>query len=294
MYRDGKRHGRQRWRCHDCRYVWQDAAKGRQRWVANAYRAYSTGKQTLTELSVRYRCDVETLRRQFDRYQPSNPCILPSARPVALTFDATFFGRGYGLLVYRAAGKNLYWQEITSETMAVIREGLLNLHAKGWRFSSITIDGRRGVIQLLERMFPGTPIQLCLYHQKAIVRRYTTTRPKTECGKAIRMLMSEMLSLAEPDFLTRLQAIKRTHRDFLMERNEQGQFMHRKLRAALRSLTSNAPYLYTWKRHQDLAIPNTTNSCDGSFAHWKSKIKLHRGLKPHRRSKMIAYLLQKS
>ena len=38
-------------------------------------------------------------------------------------------------------------------------------------------------------------------------------------------------------------------------------------------------------------IPNTTNSCDGSFAHWKQKVKIHRGLRKDRRNKMINYLL---
>jgi hypothetical protein len=245
-------------------------------------------------LSVRYHKSARTLHRGFEDYIPTCPRHVIPAHAVALSFDATFFGRGYGLLVYRAARRNIYWQEIASETMAAIEQGLLHLAAEGWRFSSFTIDGRRGVVQLLERLFPGTPIQLCLYHQKAIVRRYTTTRPKTECGKAIRTLMAEMMTLDETDFLACLHAIKRTCRDFLKERNENNQFRHRSLRAALRSLTSNSPYLYTWKRYPNPAIPNTTNSCDGSFAHWKSKIKLHRGLKQHRRAKMIRYLLQNS
>ena len=166
------------------------------------------------------------------------------------------------------------------------------MHAEGWRFSSFTIDGRRGVIQLLEQLFPGVPIQLCLYHQKAIVQRYLMGNLKTDCAKAIRLLMVDMLSLSEVEFLTRLHAIKRQYRDFLKERSESGQFTYRKLRAALRSLTVNSPYLYTWKRSPDLKIPNTTNSCDGSFGHWKAKVKLHRGLRKDRRAKMIHCLLQ--
>jgi len=35
------------------------------------------------------------------------------------------------------------------------------------------------------------------------------------------------------------------YHDFLMERNEKKQFMHRKLRSALNSLTRNAPLLFT-------------------------------------------------
>jgi hypothetical protein len=211
---------------------------------------------------------------------------------VPLTFDATFFGRDYGLLIYRALKRNIHWQEVDHEKIDYIAHGLRFLHAEGWRFSSFTIDGRRGVIQLLEQLFPGTPIQLCLYHQKAIVHRYLMGHLNTDCAKVIKALMVDMLRISEVEFLTRLHAIKRQHREFLKERTESGQFKYRTLRAALRSLTANSLYLYTWKRNPDLRIPNTTNSCDGSFAHWKARVKLHRGLRKDRRAKMIHFLLQ--
>jgi len=217
-----------------------------------------------------------------------------ASEPVALTFDATFFGRGYGLLIYRATSRNIHWQEIQSETIAVIEQGLRHLTAQGWRFSSFTIDGRPGVVRLLEDLFPHTPIQLCVFHQKAIVRRYLTSKPKTICGQEIRSLVARMMKLDEAEFMTEMARIKRDFADFLKERNEQGQFSHRRLRSALRSLTMNAPYLYAWKRWPELAIPTTTNSCDGSFAHWKSKIKIHRGLAKKRRAKMIEFLLSNS
>ena len=69
--------------------------------MADAYEHYSERRQTLKDLSVHYGKDVETLRRQFDRYTPPISLPVVSSAPVALTFDATFFGRGYGLLVYR-------------------------------------------------------------------------------------------------------------------------------------------------------------------------------------------------
>jgi len=67
-----------------------------------------------------------------------------------------------------------------------------------------------------------------------------------------------------------------------------------RLRSAFRSLRTNLPYLFTCKDLPELDIPNTTNSCDGSFAHWKQKIKIHRGLAKHRRKKMINFLLENS
>ena len=245
-------------------------------------------------MSVGYGRDVETLRRRFDRHVPDTPVPEAAAEPVALTFDATFFGRGYGLLIYRAEGRNIHWQEIVSERLQDIEAGLLHLQKQRWRFSSVTLDGRRGAIRLVERLLPNMPVQMCLFHQKAIIRRYTTGNPKTPCGQAIKTLMADLKGLDEARFLQRLQALRNEYSGFLKERNDRRQFKHRRLRSALRSLKTNAPYLFTCKRFPDLAIPTTTNSCDGSFAHWKNKVKIHRGLRHDRRSKMIAFLLSKT
>ena len=82
---------------------------------------------------------------------------------MALTLDATFFGRGYGLMVYRAEGRNIHWQEIESETIAVVEAGLKHLKEQGWKFSSVTVDGRKGTILYL--------LYLRFYHYRATPQR---------------------------------------------------------------------------------------------------------------------------
>lgn len=295
LYKDGKRDKRQRYRCKSCHYVFIQPEKEKVSWIERAYHDYSIGKQTLAELSKKYGYSVRTLRRKFDDYIPQTTYgQAASPSPVPLVFDGTFFGRGYGFLVYRAAGKNIYWREIDSEKIAYIEADLLHLKAQGWLFSSFTIDGRRGVVQLLEKLFPSIPIQMCVFHQKKTIQRYITLNPKTECGKEIKKLMAEMKDLTEAGFSQRLQKTKEGYKNFLKERNENRQFMHRNLRSALRSLTTNLSYLFTHKRYHHLNIPNTTNSCDGSFAYWKTKTKIHTGLKKNRRTKMIDFLLAHS
>ncbi len=44
---------------------------------------------------------------------------------------------------------------------------------------------------------------MCPFHQKAIIRRYTTGNPKTDCGKAIRQLMHDMADLNQAGFMAR-------------------------------------------------------------------------------------------
>jgi hypothetical protein len=259
-----------------------------------AYKAYSIGRHTLADLSTRTGLSISTLRRKFDRYQPDITLPQISSMPVALTLDATFFGRGCGLMIYRAEGRNIHWQEIESETIAVVETGLKHLKTQGWTFSSVTVDGRKGTISLINRLLPDVPVQFCVFHQKAIIRRYLTAKPKTLCGKELRSLTSFLGYISEKIFMECLDDLRDRYADFLKERNEQKQFKHRRLRSALRSLRSNAPYVFAHQRFPDRAIPTTTNSCDGSFAHWKNKVKIHRGLKPERRQKMISFLLSKS
>lgn len=168
------------------------------------------------------------------------------------------------------------------------------LEQRGYQLKSVAIDGRKGVIRLFETRYPTLPIQLCQFHQAQIIRRYTTNRPKTECGQALKCLMAMLTQVDHEKFSSMLFSLREQYEAFLKERNEQGQFMHRRLRSAFRSLKTNLPYLFTYKQFPHLDMPNTTNSCDGSFAHWKQKVKIHRGLRHRRRNKMIDYLLNKS
>ena len=211
---------------------------------------------------------------------------------INLIFDATFFSRTDGVLVFRANKENILWRFISSEAIQTISDCLTELQTKGYQFKSFTIDGRRGVIQLLEALFPDIPIQLCHFHQAQIIRRYTTCRPKTLCGKELKNLMSKLTVLDRELFSNELFGLLDKYKEFLKEKNESNQYVHRRLRSAFRSLKSNLPYLFAYKKHPDLDIPNTTNTCDGSFAHWKQKLKIHRGLKKHRRNKMVNYLLK--
>jgi hypothetical protein len=73
----------------------------------------------------------------------------------------------------------------------------------------------------------------------------------------------------------------------LLERNENGQFMHRKVRSAIRSLTTNEPLLFTYKDFPELKIPNTTNSCEGTFSQLKKKVDAHPGLTQTRLKRVV-------
>lgn len=194
-------------------------------------------------------------------------------------------------MVFRKPGKNLSWKYVETEKLGYYLEELRNLVGLGYTFKSFTIDGRRGVVQLLQRYFNTIPIQLCHFHQVQIVLRYTTRKPKTECGKDLKLLILNLKNLSKAEFAQQLKNLQNKYKDFLKERNEQSQFQHRRLRSAFRSIKANLPYLFTFEDYPELEIPKTTNSCDGSFGHWKYKVRLHRDLNIDRKKQMIDKIL---
>ncbi|MDJ0626531.1 MAG: hypothetical protein QNJ31_09235 [Candidatus Caenarcaniphilales bacterium] len=205
-------------------------------------------------------------------------------------FDGCHFGQEFVVLLFRSDKKNLYWTYEESEKILYYEESLRGL-SKKYVFQSFTIDGRKGVIQLLENLFPDIPIQLCQFHQVKTIIKYTTKRPKTECGKDLKRLALTLKSSSKGEFKEKFKALQEKYHVFLKERNENGEFKHRSLRAAFRSLKTNFSYLFTCQDFPHLEIPNTTNSCDGYFSHLKKLVRVHQGITFQRKIQMINHVL---
>lgn len=221
--------------------------------------------------------------------------IIPS-NPTPLLLDATFFGRSYGVLVARIKGRNIHWKEIDGEKILYYHQLLLDLKALQFPFSSFVIDGRRGVKILLHKMFPHCPVQHCQFHQKQTVIQCISNNPKLEASKELLSITHLLTKSNRDEFTLYLKDWYKKWEWFLKEKSVdfktgKTRFTHQRLRRAYFSLKRNITYLFTYLEYPELNIPNTTNSCDGSFAHWKNKVKIHRGLRKDRRKKMIDYLL---
>lgn len=268
-------------------------------WAVKAYDRYSKGKQTLGEVGAEYGRCGKTMRKYFDGIYPVTGEVFVPEHPVAVVFDATFFSRHDGVLVSRAEKRNLLWGEVGGEKAEYYGKMADNLAYAGISFSAFVIDGRRGVRQKLAEKYPDVPIQLCQFHQVAIVKRYLTSRPKLEAGKELRRIALTLKKTCRTEFTKTLSAWHIKWEDFLNEKTLdtvtwKWHYVHRRLRSAYRSISLNLPWLFTYLDHPEFNIPNTTNTCDGSFAHWKNKLKLHRGLNRERRRKMMNYFLENS
>jgi len=219
-------------------------------------------------------------------------CVIPKAptHAINLLIDATFFGREYGYLCFHDNQNIIYFEEIKSESIAAFKSALYKLINARFRFKSFTIDGKRGFIQTLKSIFPSTPIQMCHFHQKAIIRRYITNNPKTQCGVELKGLINSLSSDEPQKFIDQFYSLQAKYAEFLKEKNDNNQYVHGRIRSAIRSIKSNLPYLFVYKEI-NANIPHTTNKLEGAFSHLKEKIRIHRGMSKNRKKKAAKFIL---
>lgn len=228
----------------------------------------------------------------IDSYFPPAHFVKPQKTP--LVIDGFYLNQKQGMLVFRSPKlkKNLGWYEIEKEKVDDYELGVLELVSQGFEITGITADGKPGVIQRLEKL--GFPVQMCQFHQIAIVTRYTTKNPRLPAAIELKELVQLLTKTDQTSFKYWLKQWHERWENFLNEKSydfkkEQYRFTHERLRKAYRSLIRHMPNLYTY--HHCPGLPNTTNSLDGYFAHVRDKLNIHRGLKWDRKMKVLYELL---
>jgi hypothetical protein len=251
------------------------------------------GKHSLSDLGKQNAHSHVWVRKQLDAVIIEMPHLTP--HPVVIVTDTTFWGRSYGVCVFRIPneGKNIWWNEVEKEIMANYHYGRKILEEKGWTFLAAVVDGRRG----LTTVFRDIPVQICQFHQMKQVTKYLTRRPETVAGQELRTTMLQLPGSTEKEFTKLLSDWKKDHGEILTDKTyilgtRRWYYTHKKVRSAYLSLERNLPYLFTYQKYPELNIPNTTNSLDGSFTHLKAKLSVHRGMRKDRRYKMISEILK--
>ena len=186
----------------------------------------------------------------------------------------------------------LYKLYVRQETNRLYLSGIEEISRRGIKVQAITCDGRKGLMQL----FDGIPVQMCQFHQIAIIRRYLTKKPKLEASKELWGHVMLLTKTDKESFEGGLAAWYNKWESFLNERKKdatgKNRYVHKKLRSAYRSLKTNLPWLFTCYDHISLQIPNTTNAIDGHFADLKNKLRNHNGLSTERKKKFIDEFLK--
>lgn len=204
--------------------------------------------------------------------------------------DTTYWGRSFGVMLFKDAitKENLLKYYVKTETNALYKQGIEDLQSKGFLVKAIACDGRKGLLT----SFGTIPVQMCQFHQAAIIRRYLTRNPKLPAAIELMEVVSLMKQTDKESFVGALNEWHNKWRSFLNERTineETGKsfYTHKRLRSAYRSLKTNLKWLFTWYDNIGLNIPNTTNAIDGHFADLKNKLRNHNGLSIERKKKFI-------
>lgn len=204
--------------------------------------------------------------------------------------DTTYWGRGFGVMLFKDSltKENLLKYYVKTETNALYVQGINELKSMGFQIVAIVCDGRKGLIQ----SFDDIPVQMCQFHQSAIIRRYLTKKPKLRAAQELMEVIDLMTKTDKESFIGALQLWFEKWEQFLNERTTnpitgKSFYTHKRLRSAYRSLKNNLPWLFTWYDNIELNIPNTTNAIDGHFADLKNKLRNHNGLSKQRKMKFI-------
>lgn len=252
------------------------------------WKDYQDGKQTYSQLAKKYNCSKRTIQRKIDSHKILTPN--KNARDIIVLMDTTYWRRNFGVMLFKdeITKDNLLKYYVKSETNALYKRGIDELKAKGFVIIAIVCDGRKGLIN----SFDSIPVQMCQFHQVAIIRRYITKNPKLTASIELKSIVDLMKKTDKESFEGALSEWFLKWKSFLNERTvneETGKsfYTHKRLRSAYRSLKNNLPWLFTWYDNIDLGIPNTTNSIDGHFADLKNKLRNHNGLSIERKKKFI-------
>jgi hypothetical protein len=141
------------------------------------WKQYTHGKQTYAQLAQQY-----GRSKRWVQYKLAEAHVELSSQvsgDTVIVMDTTYFGRIFGVMVWRCVyrKKNLLWKFLQQETIGKYVQGITELKTQGWNIQAIVCDGKRGLFKAFD-----CPVQMCQFHQAAIVTRYITRRPKLQAG----------------------------------------------------------------------------------------------------------------
>lgn len=166
----------------------------------------------------------------------------------------------------------------------------------------VVIDGGTGLKTALKQCWKNTFVQRCRFHAFGQVKRYTTSRPRTQAGADLYGLTKGLFSIETHDgavlWIQDFFHWKTLYHDFLEERNTEGDYLHERLRKARASLDrliregTLFTFIDTDLRTQlsladDESLPATTNAIESLNSRLRAMLRHHKGLPIDRRIKAL-------
>ena len=305
--------GTTRWRCKDTDCGTSTTRRRTDQTRARdftAFHAYATGTASLADMAKHAGVSRWTLDRRFTSFWLIDVPSTPDPHRVydQIFIDGTYTDAGC-LLVAASCDHVIAWYWATRESAHAYTQLLSGIAEP----LCVVLDGGQGAYSAIKACWPNTLIQRCLVHAQRVIRRYTTSRPRTDAGKAIYALALKLTRIATLDqareWTLRLHDFGVVYKGFLNEKtlvpkerrtlNHQWEFTHMRVRKAYNSLLhlSRNNWLFTYLQPPPNALEParwaaTTNSLEGGVnAQLKRIADAHRGRSGERQRKMLEWYL---
>ena len=275
------------YKCKDCGRQFKG---GHRRNKSQVITDYVEGKQTLEQLSIKYKVSIRTIQRDLQGMRFVQK--ISKHKDVTIQMDTTYWGRNFGLMVIKDALRNkiLWHKYVRNESIRDYMEGVDWLKSRGFKIYGAVIDGIRG---LSNALYP-IPTQMCQFHQILITRRYLTQDPEVVASKELLNLVKDITRMDKESFIGAFDEWYERNKDILNERvsdkrikRKTPPYMRPRLRSAYLSLKRNMPWLWTFYDNPETGLPNTNNALEGVFSDIKSKIRVHRGISKNNRKRLL-------
>jgi len=305
--------GTTRWRCKDphcgssTTHTRNDQALKRD---FTAFHRYVTSTTPLPQIARDLGVSRWTLDRRFETFWLIDVPNTPDPNRVydQIFIDGTYTAAGC-LLIAASVDHVIAWHWAKQESAHAYTQ-LLSKIAEPL---CVVLDGGRGAYTAIKAVWPNALIQRCLVHAQRVIRRHTTSRPRTDAGRAIYALALKLTKITTLDqareWTLRLHDFGVVYKTFLNEKtqvpkerrttNRDWEWTHDRVRKAYNSLLhlSHSNWLFTYLQPPANALePDrwkaTTNSLEGGVnAQLKRIADAHRGRTGERQRKMLEWYL---
>ncbi|MHC6176748.1 IS1249 family transposase [Glutamicibacter sp. X7] len=302
--KNGKRNGKQRWRCITCNASTTRARPDTTaRNVLAGFISWLTSKQSQAEFAGG---TGRTFRQQTQWCWNVHPFLHHTGEVFAeIQIDGIYLRPGWCLLIAIAHGKVIGWQWCDQEKSAAWLELLKHFPEP----RVVVTDGGSGLLKALKSLWPKVKIQRCLVHLQRNVRTHLSMRPRTEPGKSLRRLSLKLTKIktraAAAEWSAAFASWQACYQHLLEEKTYAKDwngplpksvkstrpwwYTHERLRNAYRSMATPLKrghvFTYLDEDLDGLSISATTNMIEGGInSGIRALISHHRGMPiEHRR-----------
>ncbi len=174
----------------------------------------------------------------------------------------------------------------------------------------VVCDGQKCILLAINRCWPTTRVQRCIFHVWQNIRTKLTLHPQTTAGVELLQLVKDLLKGIKTKekagkWIKQLILWKQTYGDFIKERTyitnpapsqRKWWYTYRGLRSSYKQLDKlikdNQLFTYLETDLSEKSIPRTTNYVEGGInSQRRTKLKLHRGMSEEHQRRLVEWYL---